>query len=426
MKKFGGSKNVAISVKLDMLEVMGSAVVDKDMFCVHWTMKGLRGRENSGDTENVRAVISGSEAYPVARFPDVFAGSVHARPRKDGEGYEAMELDLRVTQPALHKKDDKVLGKTILNIFEKVPTLTNGQPHKAEQTCPLVKDGTACVAVKITLLIGDEVPESNEIEPASPSQAEPEPAPATAPAPAPIVVKSPPATPSKDAGSESGSTLAPESKDETASKRSHRKRRSSNSSAMAAAALKKKEEEMKQKEEEFEEEKKKLNAEIAEKSTEVEDLKKANQHLEARVKELEQSKEQTDVVPNNPIEDKLKEDLRRIQAQNEELNEQKLSLIDDKAASEKKIAELTQALEAAQKELEEAKNQPAAAAAAPSDDSKDKELALLKEQLAELKAELGKKDDSKGAAAPAGNNMVMQAVFAAVGAIVGIIVGYMI
>jgi len=421
MKKFTGSKNVAVSVKLDMMEVMGSAVVDKDMVCVHWTMKGLRGRENSGDTDNVRAIISGAEAYPVARFPDVFAGTVHARPRKDGNGYDAMELDLRATQPALHKKDDKTIGKAIINIFEKVPTLSDGQPYKVEQTCPLVKDGTAVIAVKITLLIGDEVPaEAAEPEtptsPTNPAPPEPEVAPA-------IVVKTPPATPQKDAGSESGSTATPDGKEETTSKRSHRKRRSSNSSAMAAVALKKKEEEMKQKEAEFEEEKKNLNAQLAEKSTEVENLKQANQHLETRVKELEQSKEQTDVVPINPAEEKMQEDLRRIQAQNEEMSEQKMALLEQKEASDKKVAELTQALEAAQKELEEAKKQPGTTSG---DDSKDKELALLKEQLAELKAELGKKDDSKdAAAAPAKSNIMMQAIIGAVGALLGIILGRM-
>jgi len=128
MKKFTGSKNVSISVKMDCIEVMGASVVDKDMFCIHWTMKGLRGRENSGDTDNVRAVVSGNEAYPVARFTDIFSGEVQVRPRKDGNGYDSAEFDMRVTQPALHKKDEKVLGKGIVNIFEKVSTLTQGQP----------------------------------------------------------------------------------------------------------------------------------------------------------------------------------------------------------------------------------------------------------------------------------------------------------
>jgi len=430
LKKIAGPKTL-VSVKMDSMELMGSAVAEKDMFCVHWTMKGLRGRESTGDTENVRAAVSDGVSYPVARFNDVFAGEVHPKARKDGNGYDAMEFEMRVVAPALHKKDEKIIGKALVNIFEKVPVLTPGQPHQAEQTVGLTKDGTAVAHIKLTLSIKGDAP-ADDVEvveadqPTSPSSAEP---PASPQKEVPnIVVKTPPATPQKEAGSELGSSGTSDVKEESESKSRHRKRRSSNSSAMMAAQLKRKEEELKQKEEEHEEEKKKLNEQLAEKSTEIEDLKKANQHLETRVKELEQSKEQTDVVPINPVEEKMQDDLRRIQAQNEELSEQKLALVEQKEESDKKVAELTEALEAARKELEEAKNQPAAAAAtSTADESKDKELALLKEQLAELKAELGKKGDApEAAAAPAKSNIVMQAVIAAVGALLGIILGRMI
>lgn len=397
MKKFGGSKNVAISVKMDFIEIMGSGVVDKDMFRVNWTMKGLRGRENSGETENIRAVIEGGENYPVARFPEVFAGEVQVRPHKDGNGYDVMEFDMRVTQPALHKKDDKILGKAIINIFDKVPTLTAGQHVSQEQTVPLQKDGSAVAHVKLTFSlkgVTEEAPEPEPEQPSSPVAAEPE-----------LVVKSPPATPSKETGSESGSAApATPSKEETTSKRTHKKRHSSNSGALAAAALKKKEEEMKEKEAQYEEDKKKLYDQI-------EELKEANSHLEARVKELEQSKEQTDIDAIDPAGEKMREDIHRLQAQNEELQEQKIALLDAKEESDRKVAELTEALQSANKNT-------------GSDENKDKELALLKDQLAELKAELNKK--GAGEAAPAKSNMTMQAIFAAVGAVLGIIIGHFI
>jgi len=411
MKKFGGSKNVTISVKMDVLEVMGPAVIDKDMFCVHWIMKGLRGRENSGDTENVRAVLLDGN-YPVARFTDVFAGEVQVRPRKDGSGYDAMEFDMRVSQPALHKKDEKAIGKGIINIFEKVPVITPGQPTPAEQTIPLVKDGSCVVHVKLTFLIKGEGTEEHA-EPA-PVEAE-QPQSPSEPDPNHLVVKTPPASPAKDAGSESGSASVSEAKEEVGSKRTHRHRRSSNTASMAAEALKKKEEEMKQMHADFEAERNKLNDQITAQSSEIEELKKANEHLELRVKELEQAKEQTDVVPINPEEEKTQQELARLQAQTEELQEQRASLLEDKEEAEKKIAELTEALEAARKEAE---NKPENA----SGEGKEKELALLKEQLAALKAELGKKDTAPAPAAPA-NNMMTQAIIGAVGAIVGIIVG---
>jgi len=374
---------------------MGSGVVDKDMFRVNWTMKGLRGRENSGETENIRAVITGSEDYPVACFPDVFSGEVQVRPHKDGNGYDVMEFDMRVTQPALHKKDDKILGKAIINIFEKVPTLSAGQHVSQEQTVPLQKDGSAVAHIKLTFSLKGVAEELTEPEPersGSPVAAESD-----------LIVKTPPATPSKETDSESGSAApATPAKEETASKRTHKKRRSSNSGALAAAALKKKEEEMKEKEAQYEEEKKNLNSQIDE-------LKNANSHLELRVKELEQSKEQTDIDTIDAASEKMREDIQRLQSQNDELQEQKMALLDAKEESDRKIAELTEALASAKKN-------------SGGDENKDKELALLKDQIAELKAELNKKDDGK--AAPAGNNMMMQVIFAAVGAVLGIIIGH--
>jgi len=417
MKKLSSSKNVTISVKMDILEVMGPAVVDKDMFCVHWTMKGLRGRENTGETENVRAGVSEGQQYPLAAFPNVFSGEVQVRPRKDGSGYDQMDFEMRVSQPALHKKDEKILGKAIINIFEKVPTLTEGQPTPAEQTVILAKDGSAVAHVKFTFQIGNapaiDDTQAEIVDAGQPSESEPP----------HLVVKTPPATPQKEAGSESGSVAPSEGKEETESKRTHRKRRSSNSSAMAQVALKKKEEELKQKETEFEEEKKKLNDEIAQQKAEIDQLKLDNQHLGSRVKELEQAKEQTDVVPIDPAEQQMQENLARLQAQNEELQEQKIALLDSKEQSDKKVKELTEALEAAKKELEEAKNKPES-------DEKDKELALLKDQIAELRAELGKKAEGEGepatASAPAKNNMMMMGIIGAAGAVLGIIIGLFI
>jgi len=429
MKKLVGSKNVAISVKMDFIEIIGQSVRDKDMFCVHWIMKGLRGRENTGETDNVRAGVS-AEGYPVARFTDVFSGEVQVRPRKDGNGYDAMEFDMRVVQPALHKKDENVLGKAIINIFEKVPVITPGQPHSSEQTVSLAKDakdGTALAHIKLTFQIKGDAPEE---QPQTTSVSEPEqPTSPSAPAPEPdathLIVKNPPASPAKE--SESGSTATSEAKDETTSKKSHRHRRSSNSGAMAAIALKKKEEEMKQKEAEFEEEKKALNekieaqkTEIEAQKTEIEELKTANQHMEKRVKELEQANEKTDVIPIDPNQEKIKDDLRRLTAQNEVLQEQKAALTDERDDYAKKILQLNEALDEANKKLEEMKNQPGTASG---DDNKDQELALLKEQLAALKAELGKKDE---AAPPAKNNMVMQAIIGAAGAVLGIILGKLI
>jgi len=420
MKKLVGSKNVAISVKMDFIEIIGQSVRDKDMFCVHWIMKGLRGRENTGETGNVRAAIS-PEGYPVAKFTDIFSGEVHVRPRKDGSGYDAMEFDIRVVQPALHKKDENFLGKAIINIFEKVPIITPGQPHSSEQTVSLAKDakdGTALAHIKLTFQIKGDAPEEPQPQPEAteaeqPSQTEPD--------ASHLVVKTPPASPAKDAGSESGSTASSDAKEETTSKKTHKHRRSSNSSAMAAIALKKKEEEMKQKEAEFEEEKKTLNEKIEAQNNEIEELKKVNQHLEARVKELEQANEQTDVGAVDPAHEKMQDDLRRLTAENEVLQERKAALTDEKDGYARKIMELTEALEEANKKLEEMRNQPAAASSA--DDSKDQELELLKSQIAELRAELGKKNE---APAPAKNNMVMQAVIGAAGAVLGIIIGLFI
>jgi len=407
---------VTISVKMDLIEIMGQSVVDKDMFCVHWIMKGLRGRENTGETENVRASMS-SDNYAIATFRDVFSGEVQVKPRKDGSGYEPMDFDMRVTQPALHRKDEKAVGKAIINIFEKIAVLTPGQPAVSDQTVPLVKDGSAVVHVKATVQIkGDATDEQPEIVDADQAT------PAGDSESSHLVVKNPPASPQKESGSESGSTAPSEGKEETTSKRTHKKRRSSNTSAMAAIALKKKEEELQQKEAEHEEEKKKLNEQIAAKDTEIDSLKKANQHLESRVKELEQAKEQTDVVPIDPQEEKMQNDLRRLQAQTEVLQDQKTALVEEKDQALRQIAELTEALEEEKKKNEELRS------SAGSVDSKDKELALLKDQLAELKAELGKKGGapSAAAAAPAPNNMMMQGIIAAVGAVLGIIIGHFI
>jgi len=410
MKKFTGSKNVSISVKMDSVEVLGKSVVDKDMFCIHWSMKGLRGHDSTGTTDNVRAAPSeGGEQCAVARFPDIFNGEIQVRPRKDNAGYDAAEFEMRIVLPALHKKDEKIFGRATLNILEKVPILTPGQPYPAKHTVPLNKEGSAVAYVNLTFQIKGDAPPEELTEPA------PEPERAASPleqseSSSRLLVKTPPATPSKDAGSESGSTAVSEVKEESESKRSHRKRRSSNSSAMAALTLKKKEEEFKQKETEFEEEKKKMTAQIVAQTTEIDDLKKANQHLEDRVRELEQAKEQTDVDVINPAEEQMQENLRNLQARNEELQEKNVALVEERDQAEAKIRQLLDELEAAK--------------SGQGDDSKDKELAILKAQLQELKGELGKKNDG-APAAPAKNPIVMQAIFAAVGAVLGLILGHM-
>jgi len=409
MKKLSRSKNVSISVKMEFLEVMGTSVVDKDMFCVHWTMKGLRGRENTGVTENVRATVSGND-YPVAHFNEVFVGEVHARPRKDGNGYEEMDFEMRVIQPALHKKDEKVLGKAIINIFDKVATLTPSQPFSQEQTVGLVEDGSAVAHIKLTFVIGDAAAAPEESETAEAEQASsPTSVTAAEQAPSHLVVKTLPASPAKSAGSESASSgTGAEGKLETESKR-HKRHRSNSS----AAALKKKEEELKEKEEAFEAEKKELNGKIEAQSSEIDELKKTNEYLESRVRKLEQEKEPCDVAMMSD-EELLKATVASLQEKNDKLKE-------DNAAAEEKIAKLTEELEAAKKQ------QAPAEATASADDSKDKELALLKEQIAELRSELGKKSEAApAAAAPAKNNTMMMAIVGAAGAVLGIIIGYLI
>jgi len=440
LKKIAGPKTL-VSVKMDSMELMGSAVAEKDMFCVHWTMKGLRGRESTGDTENVRAAVSDGVSYPVARFNDVFAGEVHPKARKDGNGYDAMEFEMRVVAPALHKKDEKIIGKALVNIFEKVPVLTPGQPHQAEQTVGLTKDGTAVAHIKLTLSIKGDAP-ADDVEvveadqPTSPSSAEP---PASPQKEVPnIVVKTPPATPQKEAGSELGSSGTSDVKEESESKSRHRKRRSSNSSAMMAAQLKRKEEELKQKEEELkqkdeelkqkdeelkqkdeelkqkDEELKKKDEEALEKqkdlgskleasSNELTELRDHNAFLESRVKELEQANEKTDVVPLDAAQERMQEDITKLVEKNESLEEQRSQLIEELDKAKKQIEELE----------------------AHSD---KKELDLLNQQLTALQEELAKtkKDLNGGAAAPAKSGMMMQVIVGAIGAVVGIIIGHMI
>jgi len=436
LKKIAGPKTL-VSVKMDSMELMGSAVAEKDMFCVHWTMKGLRGRESTGDTENVRAAVSDGVSYPVARFNDVFAGEVHPKARKDGSGYDAMEFEMRVVAPALHKKDEKIIGKAIVNIFEKVPALTPGQPHQAEQTVGLTKDGTAVAHIKLTLSVKGDAP-ADDVEvveadqPTSPSSAEP---PASPQKEVPnIVIKTAPATPQKEAGSElGGSSGTSEVKEESKSKSGHRKRRSSNSSAMMAAQLKRKEEELKQKEEELkqkEEELKQKDEELKQKDEELkqkdEELKKKdeeaqekqkeleksnneltesrdhNAFLESRVKELEQANEKTDVVPLDAAQERMQEDITKLVEKNESLEEQRSELLEELKKAKQQIEELE----------------------AHSD---KKELDLLNQQLSALQEELAKtKKDLNGGAAPAKSGMMMQVIVGAIGAVVGIIIGHMI
>jgi len=422
LKKIAGPK-VAITVKMDMLELMGQAVADKEMYCVHWTMKGLRGRESTGSTENIRASVSDGASYAVARFADVFAGEVHPKQRKDGSGYEPMEFEMRVVIPALHKKEDKLVGRATVNIFEKVPVLAAGQPaHQAEQTVSISKDGSGVAHIKLSLGVKSGAPVEEELtEPVSPSS---EPAPAE---PAPMTVKTPPSTPTKEAGSEAASTgVTDEKKSETESRKSrHRKRHSSNSAAMMAAQLKRREDELKQKDEELkqkderikqlEEDLKKKDEEAQKKetenkpeqsSTELEELRKHNTFLEGRVKELEQATEKTDVVPLDANQERMQNDLIRLQEDKERLQEEKLQLSEE--------------LDNAHKQIE--------ALRAGSADGEKKELELLNQQLAALQEELAKAKKeitSDGAAAPK-NTMMMSAIIGAAGAVVGIIIGLII
>jgi len=401
LKKIGGSK-ISVTVKMNSLEIMGQAVEDKEMFCIHWTMKGLRGRESTGDTENVRATISDGASYAVARFNDVFAGELHPKARKDGNGYEAMEFEMRVVSPGLHKKDEKPIGRGVVNIFEKVPVLAAGQPHQAEQTVTLSKEGTAVAHVKFTLAVKTD---GAAEEPVSPS-AEPAEQPASPSAETGIVVKTPPATPQKESGSEKASSGTSDVKEESESKSRHRKRHSSNSASMYAAQLKRKEEELKQKDEEL----KKKDEEIQKlqsSSAEMADLREHNAFLESRVKELEQANEKTDVVPLDPMQQKMQDDLARLQDEKERLEEDK--------------SRLTEELDAAKQEIRELRK--------GSDSEQKKELDMLNQQLAALQEELlntKKEITSDGASAPAGNGMMMQAIVAAVGAVLGVIIGHFI
>jgi len=409
-KKIGGPK-VSITVKMNVLEIMGQAVEDKDVFCVHWRMKALRGRENAGETDNARAAVRDGTSYAVARFENVFSGEVHPKARKDGNGYDPIEFEMKVVSPALHKKDEKVIGEAIVNIVEKVPVLATGQPaHQSEQTVPLTKDGAAVAHIKLTLAADGtaiEEPEQPAAEqpapapeqPASPSAAEP---------PSGIVVKVAPPTPQKEAGSEKASDAVSDAKDETESKKSrHRKRHSSNSASMYAAQLKRREEELKQKEDELkqkDEEIEKLKAS----SAEMTELREHNAFLESRVKELEQANEKTDVVPIDPMHEKLQDDLTRLQEDKERLEDDKAKLTDELDAAKKELAELRKC----------------------GGDEQKKELDLLNQQLSALQEELlkTKKDISEPASAPApgGNPIIMQAVIGAIGAILGVIIGHFI
>jgi len=419
-KKLTGSRT-ALSVKLDVVEVMGSAVAEKDMFCVHWSMKGLRGRENTGETGNVRAAVSEGATYAVAKFDDVFAGEVHPKARKDGSGYDPMELEIRVVSPALHKKDDKIIGKVIVNIFDKVPVLASGQPaHHGDQTVPLTKDGAAVAHIKLTLGVKGDAP-AEEPEAAEPEQ----PTTPTSPSAAePPVIKTPPVSPQKEAGSEAGSTATSEVKEETESRKSHhRKRRSSNSSAMLAAQLKRKDEELKEKDEvikQKDEDLKKKDEELKQKDEQAAEKQKENDSkleaangeltelrdrvtfLESRVKELEQANEKTDVLPIDSAQERMQRDIARLVEEKEALEDQRMQLADH--------------LTAARKEIEELKSQ-----------SGDNDLEVMRQQLNDLKQELAKaKKEGGESAAPANNGMMMQIIFAAGGAVLGIIIGLFI
>jgi len=426
--KIGRSTKAFVTLKLDSVEVMGQSVVDKDMFCIHWTMKGIRGTQSTGETENVRASVPEGSSYPVAAFKDVIAGEVHPRQRKDGNGYEAVEFEMRVVCPALHKKDEKIIGKAIVNVFEKVPVLSAGQPHHAEQTVSLSKDGSAVAHVKLTLALkidgpAEEVDVAEEpVTPTSPATSEP-------PAPAAGLVVTP-SSPRKEAGSESASTGTAEVKEQSETKSRHRKRRSSNSSAMIAAQLKRKEEEVTQKDEELKkkdeelkqkdeelkkkdeesaEKQKELGAKLEEANVELTELRKANAFLESRVKELEQAKEKTDVVPIDPEHEKMQDNLAKLQEEKETLQEQKMQLNDE--------------LEAARKEIAELKAHPVESDQKKELDLLNQQLTVLQEELAKTKKEISTEGET---AAPAKNGFMMQAIIGAAGAVVGIIIGLII
>jgi len=452
-KKIAGSKT-AVTVKMDSIEVMGQAVGEKDVFCVHWSMKGLRGRESTGETDNARAAVAGGASYTTARFENIFAGEVHPKQRKDGAGYEAMEFEMRVVSPALHKKDEKIIGKALVNIFEKVPVLTAGQPHHSEQTVSLTTTGNAVAHINLTLALKSDAP-AEEAEAGEPERATTPTSP-SATEPPPLVVKTPPSTPQKESESASTGTTEP-AKEETESKSRHRKRRSSNSAAMMSAQLKRKDEEIKAKDEEIkkkdedlkqkddelkqkdeelkkkdeelkqkEEELKQKDEELKKKDEEAAQFRKENQpkleisdaelyelrrsksYLECRVKELEQANEKTDVVPHDTEQDQMREQLAELQAEKERIEDEK--------------AQISEELKAAKKEIEELKARPAES------DDKSKDIEVLNKQLTALKEELAKKNASgskadAAAPAPAKSGIVMQAIIGAVGAVLGIIIG---
>jgi len=445
LKKIAGPK-IALTVKMDLLEVMGSDVADKDMFCVHWSLKSLRGAASSGDTENVRAVITDGASYAVARFNDVFAGEVHPKARKDGNGYDAMDLELRVVSPALHKKDEKLIGRATVNILDKVPVIAAGQPaHQAEQTIPLNKEGGAVCHIKIVIAMKGGAPVE---EPETP-EAEQPPTPTSPSAADGLVLKAPPASPQKEAGSETASNATSEVKEESESKRStrHKKRHSSNSSAMMAAQvkrleeelnkknedLKQKDEELKQKDEEFkqkdeelkkkDEELKKKDEELKQKDEEIkkkdseaaEKQKEFEQHnafLEGRVKELEQANEKTDVVPLDPNQERLQNELIKLQEDKERLEDDKMRLAEE-------ISEL-------KKENADLRAHPVVGDEKKEFDLLNQQLSALQEELAKAKKDIAAPEGAGAAPAAGGNNMMMQAIIAAVGAVLGIIIGHFI
>lgn len=411
MSFFKKRNKVRVLVNVESIVLAGSGVEDKEMYYVHWTLKGLHGKENSGDTANVRSGVSEERGAVVARFADVCSGEVSAKVRKDRAGYEEVPLDLKVVVPALHKKEDQTVGKATVNLFEGVEELAAGAPQRTEQTVALGKDGavTATLAVTLELKSGDAAAGDDDTSVGEASVGEPETETAgllsglagtssgVMMKKSSVLVVTPPASPQKEAstssvGSDSESagasqSAASEDREGTASRRSHRHKHHSSTSATvggnsaaAFALLKQKEDGLKQKEQELTAQKKELEDQLAAKAKEAAEA-------QARAAELE-------------------EENKKLAAA--------VSKAEEEAAAAKKEAQ----------EAQEAQSQDLG--------DKGQELDLLKSQLEALREECNKlrgapkADAAKAVAKPGMNQMVVLAIVGAIGAILGAIIARLI
>ena len=430
IKKLTG-KSVRLGVFVEEIVVTGSAVVDKEVYCVRWYLKGARGGKDSGDSPNQYAATDEEHDTPVVRFADVLACEVSALPHKNSAGYNEVPLEFKVVSPALAKKDDKSLGKASLDALRDVGTLTPPATVRTEQTVTLNKEGTASATLRLRIELkskaGDDDASVADDEPATPTGTSGAQIVSTnegqtlettgntgdmlsglvsmtgSSGSSRLLVREPPSSPvtafeSSAAASDAGSR-------EKHSRRSHRSHhRSSSSSAKkeeeAAAAAKAKKE---------------LEDALAAKTAEVE-------QLQARVAELEQAQQAAKEAQKSEFEDALAK--------------AESAAADAKADAEKTRGELEKAqaeLEQAQELVRQAKQETqqaqeaaeAAARSAESDEQREqrnRELDALKKQLATLQDECVKLRSAPKAGAAAGKpNVVLLAIAAVIGAVLAII-----